>query len=62
MKPTIRTEGKDGSGISRRGWFRRVAVALLAVPALRLGETVARAERRRRNHRGQAEDIWIGHC
>ena len=39
-----------------------VALLLLAAPWLRLGETVARAERRRRNHRGHSDELWIGHC
>jgi hypothetical protein len=53
-------------GPSRRGFLARLALAVPALAVLgswlRLGETVARAERRRRNHRGATDGFWIGHC
>ena len=49
-------------GITRRGFFARLGLVAFALPWLKLGETVARAERRRKNHRGSSNEIWIGHC
>lgn len=50
-------------GISRRHLLRTLLFALVGAPvALRLGETAARAERRRQHHRGDDSGIWIGHC
>jgi hypothetical protein len=50
------------SGITRRTLLQRIALLLLGAPLLPLSETVARAERRRRHHRGDTSGIWIGHC
>ena len=47
---------------TRRRLLQQVALALLGLPVLRLGEAVARAERHRQHHRGDTRDIWIGHC
>ena len=49
-------------GPTRRRLLQQLALALLGLPALRLGEAVARAERHRKHHRGDTSDIWIGHC
>ena len=54
-----------GQGITRRTLLQRIALMVLGaaiIPLGPLGETVARAERRRRHHRGDTSDIWIGHC
>ena len=58
-----RAADKKDSGTSRRTHLKQLALALLALPLVRLGETVARADKRRRHHRGaEPDDIWIGHC
>ena len=58
-----RADKEQSSGTTRRTHLKHLALALLALPLLRLGETVARADKRRRRHRGAgAEDLWIGHC
>jgi hypothetical protein len=50
-------------GVSRRGVLQRLLLLLLGAPLVRLSETVARAERHRRHHRGpDPDEIWIGHC
>lgn len=52
-----------GKGLSRRGLLKRLAIAITVGPVVKLGEAVAKAEQRRRRHRGAASDaIWIGHC
>lgn len=52
-----------GKGLSRRGLLKRLAIALTVGPVVKLGESVARAEKRRRHHKGaDAGEIWIGHC
>jgi hypothetical protein len=49
---------------SRRNFLKRLtAICAAALPVMKLGETAARAARRRRHHRGDSPDeIWIGHC
>ena len=49
--------------VSRRGLLQRLGLLLLGLPLLKLGPTLARAERRRAYRRGVAngDDIWLGH-
>lgn len=52
-----------GKGLSRRSLIKRLAIAVVVGPMVRLGESVATAEKRRRHHRGADPGaIWIGHC
>ena len=55
-------DSKAAQGMTRRALLKKLLVAAAIVPAVKLSETVARAERRRRNRSGKAEEIWIGHC
>jgi hypothetical protein len=51
------------TGLSRRGLIKRLLFAASIGPLVKLTETVAKAEQRRRHHRGADPDaIWIGHC
>ena len=56
------SDSRSEDGLSRRALLQKLALAVCAVPFLRFGETVARAERHRRRHRGDSNEMWIGHC
>ena len=60
--PTTTRKDPRSDGPSRRGVLQRLALVLVGLPLLRLGETLAMAERRRSHHRGERDEIWIGHC
>ncbi len=52
-----------GQGLTRRGLLKRLAIAVSVGPVVKLTASVAKAEQRRRHHRGAAAgEIWIGHC
>jgi hypothetical protein len=59
MKPA---ERNSPAPITRRALLKQFALAACALPLLKLAPAVARAEKRRRNHRGDSHEIWIGHC
>ena len=60
--PQQGTQQPAGQGTSRRKFLQGLALVLAAAPLLKLGETVARAEKRKQHHRGHSTEMWIGHC
>ena len=59
MKSGVRT---SPASITRRALLKQLAIAACALPLLKIAPAVARAEKRRRNHKGDSHEIWIGHC
>lgn len=51
-------------GLTRRGLLKRLGLAAVVLPVVKLGQTVADKEeqRRKRNEKRDISDIWIGHC
>ena len=60
--PTPTTATSTRSDLSRRGFLRAGLLLVAAIPLAQLQQTVARAERRRKRHRGGSTDPWLGHC
>ncbi len=50
-------------GSSRRSLIKRLLIAAMIGPLVKLTSAVAKAEKRRRHHAGaDPDDFWIGHC